>query len=53
MAAARQGPGKLFTAETNTHATLEELLDAVVSIRSVSYQILRCMEKKVGVQSTD
>jgi hypothetical protein len=53
MAAARQGLGKLLTAATNTHPTIEELLDAVISMRSVSYQILRYKETKVGVQSSD
>jgi hypothetical protein len=35
---ARQRLGKNVTAATNTHATIEELLDASFSIRSVSYQ---------------
>jgi hypothetical protein len=40
--AARQGLGKNVTAATNTHATIEELLDASFFMRSVSYQ------RKVG-----
>jgi hypothetical protein len=39
---ARQGLGKNVTAATNTHATIEELLDASFSMRSMSY------ERKVG-----
>jgi hypothetical protein len=39
---ARQRLGKNSTAATNTHATIEELLDASFSMRSVSYQ------RKVG-----
>jgi hypothetical protein len=35
---ARQRLGKHVTAATNTHATIEEMLDASFSIRSVSYQ---------------
>jgi hypothetical protein len=35
---ARQRLSKHVTAETNTHATIEELLDASFSMRSVSYQ---------------
>jgi hypothetical protein len=38
--AARQRLGKQIPKLTNTHATVEELLDAVFSMRSVSYQIL-------------
>jgi hypothetical protein len=34
---ARQRLGKNVTAATNTHATIEELLDASFSMRSVSY----------------
>jgi hypothetical protein len=34
----RQGLGENITAATNTHATIEELLDASFSMRSVSYQ---------------
>jgi hypothetical protein len=33
---ARQRPGKHVPAVTNTHATMEELLDAVFSMRSMS-----------------
>jgi hypothetical protein len=39
---ARQRLGKNVTAATNTHATIEELLDASFSMQSVSYQ------RKVG-----
>jgi hypothetical protein len=39
---ARQRLGKNVTAATSTHATIEELLDASFSMRSVSYQ------RKVG-----
>jgi hypothetical protein len=39
---AEQRLGKNVTAATNTHATKEELLDALFSMRSVSYQ------RKVG-----
>jgi hypothetical protein len=39
---ARKRLGKNATVATNTHATLEELLDALFSMRSVLY------EKKVG-----
>jgi hypothetical protein len=39
---ARQRLGKSVTAATNTHATVEELLDATLSMRSVLYQ------RKVG-----
>jgi hypothetical protein len=35
---AGQQLGKIATAATNTHATIEELLDASFSVRSVSYQ---------------
>jgi hypothetical protein len=35
---ARQRIGKNVTVATNTHATIEELLDASFSMRSVSYQ---------------
>jgi hypothetical protein len=35
---ARQRLGKDVTAATNTHATIEEMLDASFSTRSVSYQ---------------
>jgi hypothetical protein len=34
----RQRLGKNFTAATNTHGTIEELLDASFSMRPVSYQ---------------
>jgi hypothetical protein len=34
---ARQLLGKNFTAATNTHVTVEELLDVSFSMRSVSY----------------
>jgi hypothetical protein len=36
--AATQQLGKHVTAVTNTHATIEELLDASFSVRSISYQ---------------
>jgi hypothetical protein len=36
----RQRLGKHIPAESNAHATIEELLDAVLSTRSVSYEIL-------------
>jgi hypothetical protein len=39
---AKQQMGKHVPAATNTHATVEELLDPSFSLRSVSY------EKKVG-----
>jgi hypothetical protein len=39
VAVAKQRPGKHLTA-TTTHATVEELLDALFSVRSMSYQIL-------------
>jgi hypothetical protein len=39
---ARQRLGKNVIAATNTHATIEELLEASFSVRSVSYQ------RKVG-----
>jgi hypothetical protein len=35
---ARQRLGKNVTAATNTHATIEELLNASFSMRSMSYQ---------------
>jgi hypothetical protein len=38
----RQRLGKNVTAATSTHATIEELLDALISMQSVSY------ERKVG-----
>jgi hypothetical protein len=41
---ARQRLGKNVTAATNTHETIEELLDVSFSIRSVRY------ERKVGDQ---
>jgi hypothetical protein len=45
---ARQQLGRYVPAATNTHKTIEELLDAVFSMRSVSYQIyLVCSERKV------
>jgi hypothetical protein len=37
---ARQPLGKHFPATTSTNTTVEELLDAVFYMRSVSYQIL-------------
>jgi hypothetical protein len=43
---ARQLLGKYGPAATNTHAAIE-LLDAVFSMQSVSYQIT-CSERKVG-----
>jgi hypothetical protein len=39
-AAARQRLGKHLPAATNTHVTIEELLDAEFSMRFMSYQIL-------------
>jgi hypothetical protein len=36
--AARQRLAKHISAETNTHATIEELLDVTFFMRSVSYQ---------------
>jgi hypothetical protein len=36
----RQGLGKHVAAATNTHATIEDLLEEVFPMRSVSYQIL-------------
>jgi hypothetical protein len=39
-AVARQRLGEYFPAARNTHATIVELLDAVFSMQSVSYQIL-------------
>jgi hypothetical protein len=33
---------------TNAHATIEELLDAVFSMRSVSYKYSICGERKAG-----
>jgi hypothetical protein len=36
---ARQQLGKKVTDTTNTHKTIEELLDASSSMRSVSYQV--------------
>jgi hypothetical protein len=45
----RQRLGNIVPVARNTHETTEELLDAVFSMRSVSYQIL-CMgpsERKV------
>jgi hypothetical protein len=39
-AVARQRLGKHVQAATNAHATTEELLDAVFSMQSGSYQIL-------------
>jgi hypothetical protein len=36
---ARQQLGKTVTAATTTHRTVEELLDASISVRSVSYQM--------------
>jgi hypothetical protein len=38
LVAARQWLGRKVTAVTNTHATIEELLDASFSMRPVSYQ---------------
>jgi hypothetical protein len=40
-AGARQRLGKNVLGATNTPATTEELLDAVSSVRSVSYQMLK------------
>jgi hypothetical protein len=37
---ARQRLGKHIPAATNTHATIEELLDTILSMRSVFYQAL-------------
>jgi hypothetical protein len=42
---ARQQLSKNVTAAMNTHATIEELLDALFSMRSISYQ------RKAGVFS--
>jgi hypothetical protein len=42
---ARQRLGKNVTTATNTHATIEELLDVSFYMRSVSYQ------RKIGDQS--
>jgi hypothetical protein len=39
-AVTRQRLGKHFPAATNTHATVEELLDAVFSMWSLSFQVL-------------
>jgi hypothetical protein len=39
-AVARQWLGKNLPAKADTHATIEELLDAVFSMLSVSHQIL-------------
>jgi hypothetical protein len=36
---ARQRPGKNVTEATNTQATIEELLNASFSVRSVSFQM--------------
>jgi hypothetical protein len=37
---ARQQLGKIFPAETNTQVIIEVPLDAMISVQSVSYQIL-------------
>jgi hypothetical protein len=42
---ARQRLGKHLPAAMNSQATMEELLDAVFSMRSVSYQIYVVKEK--------
>jgi hypothetical protein len=39
---ASQRLGKNFTAATNTHETIEDLLDALFSMESVSYQRRVC-----------
>jgi hypothetical protein len=46
-AVARQRLGNHFPAATNRHATIEELLEAVFSMRSASYQII-CSERNMG-----
>jgi hypothetical protein len=46
-AVARQRLSKHVSAATNTHATIEEMLEAVISMRYMSLQML-CSEKKVG-----
>jgi hypothetical protein len=40
--------GKHFPSTTNTQATLEEVLYAVFSMRSMSYQPSICYERKAG-----
>jgi hypothetical protein len=47
-AVARQWLGKHAPAATNIHATTEELLDAVFSMRFVLYQTSMLSERKVG-----
>jgi hypothetical protein len=44
----RQRLGKHAPAATITHTTIEELLDAVFSLRSVSYQILNMATASSG-----
>jgi hypothetical protein len=46
-AVALQQLGNIISAATNTHATIEEILDTMFSMRSVLYQILNS-ENKVG-----
>jgi hypothetical protein len=46
MAVARQWIGKHFSAATNTQSAIEELLDVVFSMNSVTYQILSMQWKK-------
>jgi hypothetical protein len=43
---ARQQLGKHVPLVSNTHATEKELLDAVFSVRSMSYDILRIQRKE-------
>jgi hypothetical protein len=40
---ARQRPGKYVPAAANTHATTEEMVDAMFSVLTVSYQILNIL----------
>jgi hypothetical protein len=49
LAIARQQLGKHISAAMNTHATIEEVLDSVFSVGSMSYQIWysMCSERKV------
>jgi hypothetical protein len=46
-AVARQRLSKDVPTETNTHTTMEELLDAEFSVQSILYQIIYS-ERKVG-----
>jgi uncharacterized protein YqgV (UPF0045/DUF77 family) len=47
MAVARQWLGKHVPMATNIHVTMDELLDVVSSVQSMSYQTV-CSERKVG-----